>query len=227
VGPVKDKHWQADPLPRGRHKLSRDDVRASQRDRLIRAMTEVVSEDGWEATTIPKVVKAARVSTNTFYELFDDKVACFLALCEQAGNDLFEDLASFNDAPNWITALEGGLHVYLRWWQDRAALTRAYMIELPAAGHRAVEERDRQHERFKAIIRYLAEWARFTDPDLPPLSRIALDAAVSVPTETIGREVRAGRLDRILDLEEDLRDLLIKLIADDATAARAAAERSP
>ena len=217
--PTGTENWRADPLPRGRHKLSRDDVRASQRDRLIRAMTEVVSEEGWEATTIPKVVKAARVSTNTFYELFDDKVACFLALCEQAGNELFEDLASFHDAPDWITAVEQGLHVYLRWWQERSALTRAYMIELPAAGRRAVEERDRQHERFKTIMRYVAEWARYTDPDLLPLSEVALDAAVSIPTELVGREVRAGRLDQILDREAELRDLLVKLLADDATAA--------
>lgn len=214
--------WEPQPLPRGRHKLSREAVRASQRERLLRAMAEVVSDEGYAATTVPKVVKSARVSTNAFYEFFEDKTDCFIALCEQAGNELFAELASFASAPDWLTSLERGLAMYLRWWQERSALTRAYLIELPAAGRRAVDERERQLDRFSTVLRYLANWARVEQPDLPPLSEVALTVAVAAPTEIIGREVRAGRLDHLLEIEDDLRYLLIKLIADDETARRAA-----
>jgi AcrR family transcriptional regulator len=218
--------WRADPLPRGRHKLSPEVVRASQRERLLRAMTEVVSREGYEATTIPKVVAAARVSTNAFYKLFDDKAACFIELCELSGDELFGEFARFATAEDWITALERGMNLYLHWWQDRAALTRAYLIEFPSVGRRSIEERDRQHERFKMIMRYSAAWARQSDPDLPALSEVALDAAVTAPTEMVGREVRAGRLDRLMELEEDIVDLEIRLLADDATAARAREARA-
>ena len=68
-----------EPLPRGRHKLGADTVRASQRERLIRAMLETVAEQGYEATTVPRVVARARVSRNAFYEFFDDKTSCFIA----------------------------------------------------------------------------------------------------------------------------------------------------
>jgi AcrR family transcriptional regulator len=215
---VKPEGWRARPLPRGRHTLPREVVRASQRERLLRAMAEVVSELGYEATTVPKVVAAARVSTNTFYEFFADKTDCFIALCEQAGDELFAELASFTDEPTWLAALDRGLDLYLRWWQERAALTKAYFVELPAAGRRALEERDRQAERFTAILRYLADWARAEQPDLPPLGELALATAVFAPTEVIAREVRAGRLERISLLRDELRYLLVKLLADDATA---------
>ena len=49
-----------EPLPRGRHKLDRDAVRASQRERLLRAMLQCVAADGYAATTVPRVAAAAR-----------------------------------------------------------------------------------------------------------------------------------------------------------------------
>jgi AcrR family transcriptional regulator len=218
---VKAGGWRADPLPRGRHKLSREAVRASQRERLLRAIAEVVGERGYAAATVPEIVAAARVSTNTFYDLFADKAACFIAFCEQAGDELFDELASFADEPDWLSGLNRGLALYLRWWQERAALTRAYFVELPGAGRRALDERDRERQRFTAILRYMADWARSEQPDLPQLREVTLATAVIAPTELIATEVRADRLEGILDLEDDLRYLLVKLLADDATAQRA------
>jgi AcrR family transcriptional regulator len=214
----KVKAWEGEPLPRGRHRLSREAVRASQRERLLRAMAEVVSAEGYETTTVPKVVAAARVSTNAFYEFFGDKTDCFIALCEQAGEELFTELASFRDAPDWLTGLDESLDVYLRWWVDREALSVAYLVELPAAGRRALEEKERQHQRFKVLLRWLAERARREQPNLPPLSELALDTAVLAPTELIAREVRAGRIERVPELHDDLRNLLVRLLADGATA---------
>src|SRR5690242_15400907 len=120
--------WAGDPLPRGRHKLPREAVRASQRERLLRAMAELVGEQGYQATTVPQVVAAARVSRNTFYGFFTDKTECFIALCEQVGTELHAELAAFADEPDWLTALRRGLEAYLRWWQQRPAFTRAYLV---------------------------------------------------------------------------------------------------
>jgi hypothetical protein len=48
-----------------------------------------------------------------------------------------------------------------------------------------------------------------------------LIVAVAAPTELIGREVRAHRLESLLDLKDDLRYLMVKLLADEETAQRA------
>jgi AcrR family transcriptional regulator len=212
--------WQGEPLPRGRHRLGREAVRASQRARLIRAMAEVVSAEGYEATTVPKVVAAARVSTNAFYDFFADKTDCFIAVCEEAGEELFTELASYREAPDWLSGLDGALDAYLRWWVEQPAMTIAYLVELPAAGRRGIDEKERQYERFTVLMRWAAERARREQPDLPPLSEVALSTAVLAPTELIAREVRGGRLERVPELRDDLRYLLVKLLADDATAAR-------
>lgn len=218
---IKSKSWRGDPLPRGRHKLPREAVRTSQRERLLRAMAEIVRAEGYAATTVPKVVAAARVSTNAFYELFDDKADCFIAFCEQAGDELRAEMSTFGDESDWLGGLDRGLDAYLRWWRDRAALTHAYLVELQSAGERALEEKDRQQDRFTEILRYMAKQARDENPDLPPISDAVIATAFVAPTEIIAREVREGRLERIPDLKDDLRYLLVKLLADDATAQRA------
>jgi len=65
-------------LPSGRHGLPRAYVVRSQRERMLEAMVRVAAAKGYEATTVTDVIEVAGVSRATFYELFEDKEACFL-----------------------------------------------------------------------------------------------------------------------------------------------------
>jgi AcrR family transcriptional regulator len=219
--------WTGDPLPRGRHKLPRETVRASQRARLLRAMEELVGERGYEATSVPQVIAAARVSSNTFYGLFTDKADCFIALCELHGDQLFAALtappAQASDATDALAALDRGIAAYLQWWADRPAMARAYFVELPAVGPRALQERERQYERFAALHRTIAERARAVYPEAPPLRDAEVTAAVILTTELVARQIRSGRLDQVEELGPDLRHLLLKLLVGEAAADYAAA----
>ena len=205
--------WTGEPLPRGRHKLSRDEVLASQRGRLLRAMEELVGELGYESTTVPQVIKAAHVSTATFYRFFADKVDCFIALCEERGERLLSALMPDPDELRSVepsASLDRGIEVYLRWWQENPAMARAYFVELPAAGPRAIAERDRQYERFAALNRTIAGQARGADEPGPP--EIDVRASVMLTTELIASEIRRGNVSRLVELRGDLRRLLLKLL---------------
>jgi AcrR family transcriptional regulator len=214
--------WTGAPLPRGRHGLGADSVRTSQRERLLRAMAEVVAARGYEGATVPQVVAAAHVSRTTFYAFFADKTDCFIALCEQLGEHLADELAPAAtraaSAAEAVAALDRGLTRYLRRWQDQPAFARAYFVELPAAGQRALEERDRQRARFEAVLRRLAERARTFDPHAGPLRDVDVTAAVIVISELVAREIRADRLDRLSELVGELRRLLLKLLVSERAA---------
>jgi hypothetical protein len=67
----------------------------------------------------------------------------------------------------------------------------------------------------------LGRRARAEQPDLPPLSPLIPRVLVLAVTELIAEEVRANRADRLTDLQPELSRLAIRLLADDATAARA------
>lgn len=176
-------------------------------------MVELVARQGYADTTVPQVVAEARVARNAFYELFGDKTDCFIALCDELANELLAMLAQFADRPDWLTALRDGLHAYLMWWQERDAFARAYFIELPGAGVRAVQQRDRQLTRFIALFEAIAARARLERKDLPPLAPHAVELAVLGTTELIAREVRAGRAGEVVALEPAILDHLTLLLA--------------
>jgi AcrR family transcriptional regulator len=176
-------------------------------------MEELVGEFGYESTTVPQVIKAARVSTATFYRFFSDKVDCFIALCEERGERLLSALMPDPDEVRFFgpsAGLDRGLEIYLHWWQDNPAMARAYFVELPAAGPRAIAERDRQYERFVALNRIVARQSRGPDDPGPP--EIDVRASVMLTTELIASEIRRGNVGRLVGLRDDLRRLLLKLL---------------
>ena len=93
---------------------------------------------------------------------------------------------------------------YLKWWQRHPAFSRAYFVELPAAGSRAVRQRDRQYARYRKLFAALGERAREEQPELPPLSPLATRLIVAGVTEVVAEEVRAGRIGGLDALADDL-----------------------
>jgi AcrR family transcriptional regulator len=213
-----DEGWQGAPLPRGRHKLSADTVRASQRSRVLQAMVLCVGEQGWADTTVPDVVARARVSRNSFYEHFEDKTACFLAALDEEARELLDGMFGLASEPDWITMLRHGMRSYLSYWRERPALCRAYFVELPFVGPRGLEQREHNFGQFELMFRVLADRAREEQPALPALSPLVPRLVVVGVTDVVGAAVRAGSLDSLVEREDELVLLIARLLADDATA---------
>lgn len=223
---VKEEPWRGEPLPRGRHKLSAAEVRSSQRERLLRGVVECVAKHGFDSTTVPMVVAAARVSSNAFYEHFADKTDCFLAACDAVAGELLGELATLASEPSWLKAIAKGMDLYLRWWQERPSFARAYLLSLQGAGERAFEQRERTYELFAALFEELGRRARAEQPALVPLSPLAPRALVVSITDVVAREVRAGRGATLERLAPELTRLSISLLADGDTAARSASSQA-
>ena len=83
----------AERLPRGRHGLSREEVVRSQRARLQRAMAEVMAEKGYVGTSVADVLRAARVSRETFYQQFSSKEDCFMSAYERGVESLVSGMS--------------------------------------------------------------------------------------------------------------------------------------
>ena len=219
--------WRGDPLPRGRHKLSRETVRDSQRARILRAMLELVAEHGYAATTVPNVVAAARVSRNAFYQHFNDKTECFIAVCDENSQELLELMFSFASEPGWVDAVANGMGAYLGYFRERPAYSRAYFLELPAAGERSIAQRERSYAQFRAMFEALGERARAEQPELPPLQPLVPRALVVAITELVAEEIRQGRIDELPKLQPELTHLVVRLLASDAVADEVVPARRP
>jgi AcrR family transcriptional regulator len=90
-------------LPRGKHRLTREQVTMSQRLRMLDALANATAEKGYARTTVADVLARSGVSRATFYEHFRSKEEAFLAAYE-AGVDVLlagatEELAIAGDDP--------------------------------------------------------------------------------------------------------------------------------
>jgi len=169
-------------------------------------MLECVGRDGYEATTVPQVVSTARVSRNAFYEFFEDKADCFIAVCDQTSEELLGELLELVSEPSWIEAMHEGARRYLLWWQQRPTIASAYLLSLPTVGERALRQRERHYAAFRAVFADLGRRARAEQPELEPLGEIVPRALVLAFTELVAEEVRAGRVTELSELS-DLLDL--------------------
>jgi AcrR family transcriptional regulator len=189
-------------------------------------MLELVAAQGYEATTVPQVVAKARVSRNAFYELFDDKAACFLAACDTSADAVLQELYALAVDRHWVEAISAGTDAYLCWWSERPALSTAYFVAMPSVGRAATEQRERNYASFETMFAQLGALARVQDPDLRPLAPIAPRALVLAITELVAERVRAGRVDRLHELADGIVYLTVKLLADEPTAQRALKARA-
>lgn len=210
--------FQGDPLPRGRHGLPAQHVKASQRERVVKAMLALVAEHGYVATTVPAVTAAARVSRNAFYEFFRDKQECFLAACEEAAADVFATMETFGLEADWIEGVRRGLQTWLQWWQDRPGFARAYLIELPLAGPEAAEQRRRAAEPYIEMFRLIGERIRRQQPQLPPMPDFVPGFLAASLLARLADEVRSNGAANLTRLTAPGLFIAVKLLADDRTA---------
>ncbi len=130
------------PLPKGRHSLTRQQVADAQRIRLAMAMAEAMTESGYVGTPVAAVLKRAGVSRETFYQLYDDKLACFLDALDLAGAVLLSELAAAIDTPGEpLERAERAVQRYLETIAEHPAYARLYLVEVHAAGPVAMQRR--------------------------------------------------------------------------------------
>lgn len=134
-------------LPRGPHGLTRAEVESSQRARLLWAISEAVAEKGYTATTVTDIISRAKVSRTTFYQLFDDKLDCFLAANSASSEFLMLQLtAEFHriDQLRDISIQERFIMLltsYLDSLTELAEFAKVFLVEIYAAGAPAVAQR--------------------------------------------------------------------------------------
>ncbi len=153
---------------------------ATARQRLIDALAASITEKGYRDTTVADVVRIARMSRRTFYEHFEDRDACFLALFAQTTSRTLERIAGAAraDAP-WEEQVDAGLDAYVESVTERPALQQSFVRELPGLGRHGAEQQRLVIEGFAAALVGLVEQARQAQPGV--MARpLPLDVAIIV-----------------------------------------------
>src|SRR5437588_2500997 len=143
-------------------------------------MAASVEQRGYAETTVADVVRVARTSRRSFYEHFQDRADCFLALFDVTNEEVLGEIAAAVDpsAP-WEQQVDQALSAYLGAVVSRPALFRSFVRELPALGERGSEHQLAMIERFARQLVELVEQGRREQPRLGA-GALGLDQAIMI-----------------------------------------------
>lgn len=146
--------------------------RADQRRLLLSAAADLIAERGYRATTIDQIVRRAGVGGVAFYEHFDHKEGCLLALLDSSYARAEHAIAAAYASPSgpWPDRLAAALRALFEQIAAAPALARVCLIDSLAAGPAATM-------RYRAALAQAAACLRAGRELRPP-------AAVSLPETT-------------------------------------------
>lgn len=186
---------------------------ADARGRLLEGLAIAITEKGYAAATIADVVRHARVSKRTFYEHFADKEACYLALYSAASDRMLAIIAEAAAAERpWRERLDAAAGAYLSELAAMPALTRTFLMEIQAAGDRALALRREVHGRFAEQLRTLTEEAARAEDGLRPLSPEMATAVVGGINELMLEAVEQERARQLTDLAGAASALILAVV---------------
>lgn len=171
------------------------------RTRLLDALTLALIERPYAELTIADIVAGAHVSRRTFYEQFENKDACLLALCERLSETILGLIAAgYDPEADWVAQLSRVTDLYLQALQAQPALVRTLYIELMQLGAPGLAMRRRIGQRFAMFLIMQVELSRLREPGKRPLSPALATAVVGGVNELILQAIEEGRADRLSEL---------------------------
>jgi AcrR family transcriptional regulator len=204
-----------DTAPRGRHAPPLEVRQDRQRRRLYAAAGAIFAGVGYADATAEAIARAAGMSKATFYEHFDNKEDCIVALHDDATAAVLEAMRrtgndySGADAAGRVRAVIQTFLGALAAFPDEA---QTLLVEIIGAGPRAMERRDRALD---AVATYIDELNRVDaergrSPRLPAFhDAYAITGAV---VELASRQIRTGVPGDIRELEPVVERLVLGLI---------------
>lgn len=201
-------------LPKGRHGLSRQEVEASQRMRLLQATVELGTERGLASLTLADIVGRAGVARSTFYEYFADKQECFLETFDYAADRVLERVLAIGPPP--AGAFDSPVHAYisrlLELCLEEPGLVRLVAADAETLGPAAAERQRAIRGRLADGLVALREFLRRDDPKLAPISHVRAFSIVGAITEVLQHTFYTSGIAALPALQQELATIVLALL---------------
>jgi AcrR family transcriptional regulator len=201
--------------PRGRHAPPLEVRQDRQRRRLYSAAGRVFARSGFADATAEAIAREAGMSKATFYEHFDNKEDCIVALHDDATAAVLEAMrrtgADFGDGEtaDRVRAVIRTFLEVLAAFPDEA---QTLLVEIIGAGPRAIERRDRVLAEFAHYIDAVNEEDARRGNAARLTSAHDSFAIVGAVVELASRQIRTREPDDIRDLEPVVGRLVLGLL---------------
>ena len=188
-----------------------DEDKSNFRQRLLDALEASIAEDGYARTTVADIVRRARTSRRTFYEYFDSREACFVALLTDANADQVRQIAAAVDpqAP-WRNQVRQAIEAWISSGESRSPLMLSWIRDVPSLGAAARRLQRDGTENFIEMVQALADSDEFRASGIGPVSRQRIIMLLGGLRELAAITVEEGG--RMSDITEEAVDASIALL---------------
>ena len=189
-----------------------DEDKSNFRQRLLDALEEGIAEDGYPRTTVADIVRRARTSRRTFYEHFDSREACFVALLTEANAEQVRQISSAVDAnAPWKSQVRQAIEAWISSGESRSSLMLSWIRDVPSLGDAARGLQRDAMENFIEMVRALADTGEFRAAGVGPFSRQRIIMLLGGLQELTAITVEEGG--RMSDVTDEAVDASIALLA--------------
>jgi AcrR family transcriptional regulator len=133
-------------------RLPAEEVARNQRERLFAALVAVIAERGYEGTRVEDLLELSGVSRSAFYAHFSDKEECLVAALQDFVGPTVGGIFAENGYPPDEARAREAFEAFVNLIVEQGAAARMCLVEIYAAGPRAVEEIDRTTDHIQAFI---------------------------------------------------------------------------
>jgi AcrR family transcriptional regulator len=190
----------------------REATSASQRARMLDAVTRAVADKGYARVTVGDVVSEAGVSRRTFYEQFKDKEDCFLAAYATGTDALIREMGeaalAVGEDSGWRDVLQVAIDTYVGSLAANPEFAKTFLVDVLGAGPAAVELRRQVYEQFVQQYVILARRAARQQPEVGEVPVVYLRALVG----GIGELVQQHLLTEDAKSLPELAPVLVQLV---------------
>ena len=186
------------------HQLTEQDARdgaGEYRSRLLQGLAVMVQEKAYGAITIADIVREAGMSKRGFYEHFDSKESCFLALYSAASASALRTLrAAVSPDQPWHTQIEIGLSAYFDHLSCGPKLLRALFIDIHDLGDTGAKAR---RETMNSLAEFMLETVNGQHAGQAPANLLTPElamAAVGGINELVLCAIETDRLSNLAEL---------------------------
>lgn len=129
--------------------------------RLIAGVAESVGKVGYTDTSVASIIKIAGISRETFYQIYDSKLACYLDAFDVISQVLADHMRNESEtATSGPERIGRAITAYLSVIAAEPAFARLFLIESYAAGPEAMRRRDELQNQFAEAMAGMLELDR-------------------------------------------------------------------
>jgi AcrR family transcriptional regulator len=200
--------------------VTRSNTHADQRRRILHAVGELVSEQGYSDVTVDMIVKRAHVSYKTYYQRFSGKEECFIALFDSVVRSTERTIRDRLDAEPlpWSEQVPLALRTLVEQVLINPILARVILVDSPTIGPAIREHYEQAVKAFGPLFRAGREF-NSRGEDLPATVEDTLAGSVFW---SIYQRLVVGEADRLPEFLPEMIEVVLRTYLGQDEASRIA-----